>query len=93
MVTEMEKEYPKTIEELEAQFWASNKKPALIWRELGRGLKPKGYSWPIYLKLLGMRRDLIVLHENGDLSLALLLMEISKAARSPIGDYLLTGGG
>jgi len=90
---DMETEYPKTIDELEAQFWSGNQKASQIWRSLKPKLTHEGFTWPIYLKLLRTRRDLIILHENGDLSMPMLIMEISAAARSPIGDFLLRVGG
>ena len=89
----MSMEYPPTIAELEAQFWAGNRKASQLWDQIGPDLKERGFTWPLFLKLLPMKRDLIVLFESGTLSLTLFIGEVELAARGPIGAFILARGG
>ena len=89
----MESSEPQTIAELEARFWSGNRKASQIWGQIGPDLKEKGFVWPIFLRLLRMKRDLIVLYECGGLSLTLFIGEIELAARGPIGSFILQRGG
>jgi len=89
----MDTEHPPTTDELEARFWAGNQKAAQIWAVIGPNLKEKGFVWPIFLKLLRMKRDLIVLHESGRLSLTMFIGELELAARGQIGSFILERGG
>ena len=89
----MDKEYPKTLSELESQFWLGNEKPSLIWGEIGDILKRKGFTWPSYLRLLRMMKREVVLYEMGEKSHSILLGEVSNAASGPLGKYILETGG
>ena len=89
----MESRESQTIAELEARFWSGNRKASQIWGQIGPDLKERGFVWPIFLRLLRMKRDLIVLHECGELSLTLFIGEIELAAKGPIGSFILQRGG
>ena len=89
----MSREYPPTLDELEARFWVGNKKASQLWDQIGRDLRESGFTWPLFLRLLRMKRDLIVLHELGELSLTLLVGELVAAARGPLGSFILKRGG
>jgi len=89
----MDTEQPQTIAELEAHFWSGNRKAAQIWAVIGTDLKEKGFVWPVFLRLLRMKRDLIVLHELGELSLTMFIGELELAAHGPIGAFILERGG
>ena len=79
--------------EVERRFWVNLEKAGRIWADIGDVLKKKGFTWPIYLRLLRARRDLILRYGIGELSYSLLLGEVSNAASGPLGRYILETGG
>lgn len=85
----MEREIPKNLDELEAQFWVGNKKASEIWRKIRRDMDKVGFPWAKYLRLLKLMRREVILYEMGELSLTLFIGYIVNHAKGPLGKHIL----
>jgi len=68
--------------------WFGNKLPRFLWKEWQGELKPVGFNWQKFLKLLKYRTDAIILWSQGKLKWENLIKEIQKLINNPLGENI-----
>lgn len=89
------KNWIRKIEEMESptsginwdtfNVWYGNKVPKYLWNEWKDILKPSGFTWQKFLKLLGRRTDAILLWYKGAYSWEQFVTETIKLIEGPLG--------
>ncbi len=68
--------------------WSGNQLPKYLWGEWKDQLKPQGFTWQKFLKLLRYRTDKILLWFRGSLSWEELIKEIIDLIQGPLGQEI-----
>ena len=65
--------------------WYGNKLPQYLWHEWKDTLKPHGFTWQKFLKLLRHRTDAVLLWYKGAYSWEEFVKETTKLIEGPLG--------
>ena len=68
--------------------WFGNQLPKYLWKEWKDKLKPSGFTWQKFLKLLKYRTDKIILWSQGKIAWKELVKEIKELINSPLGENI-----
>jgi len=68
--------------------WFGNQLPKYLWQEWKDKLKPAGFTWQKFLKLLKYRTDKIILWSQGKITWKGLVKEIKELINSPLGENI-----
>jgi len=68
--------------------WYGNQLPKYLWNEWENDLKPKGFSWQKFLRLLKHRTDKIILWYKGIIKWEELVKEFVDLIEGPLGQNL-----
>ena len=68
--------------------WYGNQLPKYLWNEWKKILKPRGFTWQKFLRLLKHRTDKIILWYKGILSWEVLVKDIIDLIEGPLGQNL-----
>jgi hypothetical protein len=68
--------------------WYGNQLPKYLWNEWKNDLKPKGFSWQKFLRLLKHRTDKIILWYKGIIKWEELVKEFVDLIEGPLGQNL-----
>ena len=69
--------------------WYGNKLPQYLWGEWKDTLKPKGFTWQKFLKLLGHRTDAVLLWYKGSYTWEEFVRETIKLIEGPLGQDIV----
>ncbi len=70
-------------------IWFGNQLPKYLWEGWKKELKEEGYNWQSFLKLLGYKREIILLWFQGNIKWKKLISEIKKSIKGPLGKTLI----
>jgi len=70
--------------------WYGNKLPKYLWDEWKDKLKPEGFTWQIFLKLIRHRTDKVVLWNKGILKWEELIRDFIDLIKGPFGKEILS---
>lgn len=65
--------------------WYGNKLPKYLWEQWKDVLKPAGFTWQKFLRLLGRRTDAILLWYKGAYSWSEFINETKELIEGPLG--------
>ena len=65
--------------------WYGNQLPKYLWSEWKGVLKPQGFTWQKFLKLLRQRTDAVLLWYKGDYTWEQFVKETIKLIDGPLG--------
>src|SRR3989442_3141711 len=71
--------------------WAGNKLPKYLWDQWKDNLKPRGFTWQKFMKLLRYRTDISVLWYKGMLPWSDFIKGTVTLIEGPIGASLAAG--
>ena len=69
--------------------WYGNKLPKYLWDQWKDILKPAGFSWQSFLKLLSRRTDAVLMWYKGVYTWEQFIEETKKLVSGPLGQDLL----
>ncbi|MCD6233192.1 hypothetical protein J7J81_02315 [bacterium] len=68
--------------------WFGNQLPKYLWKDWKDKLKPSGFTWQKFLKLLKYRTDKIILWSQEKITWKNLVEEIQELINSPFGENI-----
>ena len=68
--------------------WYGNKLPKHLWDEWKDELKPAGFTWQKFLKLLGRRTDAVLLWYKGAYTWEQFIRETVELIKGPLGEEM-----
>ena len=68
--------------------WYGNQLPKYLWEEWKGELKPAGFTWQKFLKLLKHRTDAVLLWYKGAYTWAQFIKETTKLIEGPLGEEI-----
>ena len=69
--------------------WYGNQLPKYLWDEWKRDLKPRGFTWQKFLKLLRYRTDAVLLWYKGAYTWGQFIMETINLIEGPLGQEIV----
>lgn len=69
--------------------WYGNQLPKYLWEHWGNQLKPQGFTWQIFLRILKHRTDKVLLWNKGILTWDDLTQEIINLVEGPFGKEMV----
>ena len=85
-----QKSYNGSIDWASLNVWFGNQLPKYLWREWKDELKPAGFTWQKFLRLLKFRTDKIILWSQDKLKWDDLTKEIIELIDGPLGENIIT---
>jgi len=82
------KHHGDSIDWASLNVWFGNQLPKYLWKEWKDKLKPSGFTWQKFLKLLKYRTDAIILWSQEKLKWEDLIKEIKRLLNSPLGENI-----
>ena len=92
------KEWIRSIEQMSSKtpgakwenlnVWYGNQLPKYLWAEWKDVLKPRGFTWQKFLKLLRQRTDAILLWHKGMYTWEQFVKETTKLIEGPLGEEI-----
>ncbi len=70
-------------------IWFGNQLPKYLWGGWKKELKEENYNWQRFLKLLGYKREDILLWFQGNIKWEKLISEIKKSIKGPLGKTII----
>ena len=83
-----QKYYSDSTDWTSLNVWFGNQLPKYLWKEWKDKLKPSGFTWQKFLKLLKYRTDAIILWSQDKLKWENLIREIKQLINSPLGENI-----
>ena len=83
-----QKSNSNSIDWASLNVWFGNQLPKYLWKEWKDKLKPSGFTWQKFLKLLKYRTDAIILWSQDKLKWEDLIKEIKQLINSPLGENI-----
>lgn len=92
------KEWIRSIEQMSSKtpgikwenlnVWYGNQLPKYLWAEWKDHLKPRGFTWQKFLKLLRQRTDAVLLWYKGAYTWEQFVKETVKLIDGPLGEEI-----
>ncbi|OFZ36958.1 MAG: hypothetical protein A3D92_16075 [Bacteroidetes bacterium RIFCSPHIGHO2_02_FULL_44_7] len=79
---------PSTINWERLNVWYGNQLPQYLWSEWKDELKPRGFTWQKFLKLLRQRTDAILLWYKGAYTWERFIKETINLIEGPLGQEI-----
>ncbi len=79
-----------TIDFTSLNVWFGNQLPKYFWQEWKNKLKPAGFNWQKFLKILKNRTDQMVLWADDKILWREFVKEIIRLVNGPLGEQIVS---